>query len=417
MTTTGHEQNHGERAHSPFGFSAAKRWLNCTASVRICQDLPNVSGAAAAEGTMLHEIAAELLLCEFSNKKIPDALMDRYRNLTDEQRNTLNDYRNFVRDCQEELGNVAIETKISLPDLHQEFFGTADCIAYGKGIIRVVDFKAGAGVTVDVEDEDGDINPQLVGYLLGSLAALGWLITEFGVVPTVSDKRYRFERFEVAIVQPRRGGIKKTSLSILDLEDWAVRFADAAARADASPEFVTGDWCGFCPNRANCGALRSRALTAAKVEFDDGFSVARVPGAGVLSDQEIANILSAAPYLKKWLQGIETEAFNRAKSGREVPGYKIVEGIGNRKWVNEQETLDFLMGTQLFDADDLVETSLRSPGQIEELLKAAGLKPEYLPASHIVRLPTGPKLVPVSDKRPAMRIDAVSDFSSLPPTD
>ena len=47
--------------HSRFGASAAHRWMRCPGSIQASEGLPNVSSEFAAEGTLLHGVAEDIL--------------------------------------------------------------------------------------------------------------------------------------------------------------------------------------------------------------------------------------------------------------------------------------------------------------------------------------------------------------------
>ena len=55
-------QAHTTRAHARLAPSAAKRWMNCPASVRATEDLPDSTSEAAAEGTAAHELCSHCLM-------------------------------------------------------------------------------------------------------------------------------------------------------------------------------------------------------------------------------------------------------------------------------------------------------------------------------------------------------------------
>ncbi len=58
-----------------------------------------------------------------------------------------------------------------------------------------------------------------------------------------------------------------------------------------------------------------------------------------LSDEAVAEILDKASAIKKWVESVEAYALKEALSGKEVPGYKIVEGRSNRVLTNKEEQL------------------------------------------------------------------------------
>ena len=226
--------------HSRFGASAAHRWTRCPGSVQLTKNMPNPSSVFAEEGTILHDVAGNLLL----------DLENPYE-LTDEQRDVVDFYVNFVR---QEANNAKlfVEQKFKLPH-HPEFWGTADAVIVSDDTLKVIDLKAGRGVAVEV-DYAGKINPQLGFYALGAMAAVQR--TDFGVV-------------EIIIVQPRLGGVKRRLTSVSELNNLAEELVSAAALAQSdNPPFAAGSHCKFCLARATCATLREEVMRLARMDFD-----------------------------------------------------------------------------------------------------------------------------------------------------
>ena len=84
---------------------------------------------------------------------------------------------------------VLVEERVDYSHIAPSGFGTADMLIVGKdeegrGLLHIVDFKAGSGIYVDV-----DHNSQLSLYALGGLHAYGYI--------------YPIETIRMTIVQPR----------------------------------------------------------------------------------------------------------------------------------------------------------------------------------------------------------------------
>jgi len=233
-------------AHSRFGASAAHRWMRCPGSIKASEGIPNVSSPAAEEGTMLHEVAANILL----------DLPVEYE-LTDEQWDVVNQYLDTVRSVP---GKLLVEAHFKLPH-HPEFWGTADAVIVGDGKLTVIDLKAGRGVAVEA-DYNGRVNPQLGFYALGAMS----------LFPDV-----RFREIEIVIVQPRFGGVKRRVTSVAELEDLADEMLAAATNAVSdTPRFEAGSHCKFCLARQTCHALRDEVFRLARMDFDDEFAAVAV---------------------------------------------------------------------------------------------------------------------------------------------
>jgi len=202
--------------------------------------LPNPSSPFAAEGTMLHEVAANMLLD-----------LENPYDLTDEQQDVVDMYVQTVRN-EAKGGELFVEQKFKLPH-HPEFWGTADAVINCGNVLKVIDLKAGRGVAVEV-DYAGKINPQLGFYALGAMASL--------------DK-WEWDSVEIIIVQPRLGGIKRRVVDVLELADLGAELIAAAKLAESdNPPFAAGSHCKFCLARATCSTLRDEVMRLARMDFD-----------------------------------------------------------------------------------------------------------------------------------------------------
>jgi hypothetical protein len=87
----------------------------------------------------------------------------------------------------------------------------------------------------------------------------------------------------------------------------------------------------------------------------------------------------------------------------------VVEGKqGNRKWKNELEVAEVLIGAG-YNQEDYTETKLLSPASMD---KALGKKKvAELLTDLIDRAPGSPTIAPESDKRPTY--DPTADFNNL----
>lgn len=226
--------------HSRFGASAAHRWMRCPGSVQLTKDMPNPSSEFAQEGTMLHEVAANILL----------DLENPYE-LTDEQQDVVDFYVNLVRQ-ESEGGELFVEKKFKLP-FHPEFWGTADAVVVFNNTLKVIDLKAGRGVAVEV-DYAGKINPQLGFYALGAM---------------FSVEERQWDLIEIIIVQPRLGGVKRRLTDANELAELTRELVAAAELAEGdNPPFAAGSHCKFCLARAFCPVLRDEVMRLARMDFD-----------------------------------------------------------------------------------------------------------------------------------------------------
>lgn len=146
------------------------------------------------------------------------------------------------------------------------------------------------------------------------------------------------------------------------------------------------------------GAEPEGALTDEKVNArDEAISVGEeVPP--LLTDAEIGDVLQRARTLKKWVEDLEEYALSAALAGREITGFKAVEGRGSREWDNQDTAFKALEERGVAPAL-LWE---RKPCSVAGLEKTLGKKIfKDISEGLVVKKPGKPTLVPSSDKRPA----------------
>ncbi|NNM74778.1 DUF2800 domain-containing protein [Enterovirga aerilata] len=378
--------------HSRFSASASHRWLRCPGSIRLSEGKPNPETPWAAEGTRLHEAAASALSVFRHDPKDPIAWPDY--GLTTEQIEVVQQYVHTIA-ADLEWGDVRwdrfrVEQKVSIPDLHPEFFGTADCIVVAGGKLTVYDLKCGAGVEVLV-DYDGALNPQLGYYMLGAIVALGGKVTVGNIeLPAgVHD-------LETVIVQPRFGGVKRRAVAVTELLELAHDLFKQAmvAELDDAP-LAAGSHCRFCLARAECPALREWVREQARLEFG---SAADMP------DPDLSAVLRLADVIEAWIAAVREEARRRIEGGEAVPGYELKRGReGNRTWRNPEAAYEALVEWGI-PADLAAPRKLVSPAEAERLAKIH-VGEEIDLADMVERKPA-----PVS----VVRTTAADDFAAVP---
>lgn len=266
-------------------------------------------------------------------------------------------------------------------------YGTADAILWTRTKLIVVDLKTGSGVNVEAED-----NEQLSIYALAALDShptLAQWVTEVEchiVQPRTSKdaKVWAVPRVEL---EARRNAIKRAIVvgrSVLALKE-------------ARPEhFAPGDHCKFCGAAATCAARQSFALVAAQGMFDAlDAPPPSLPTPVNMTPEQLQLVLDREGVLVDWLKLVREEAGNRLARGLPVPGYKLVQRLGNRKWSDEAAAARTLetMGV------DPMERSMKSPAAIErELGKSGGAG---VVASLTERPVLSPVLARADDKRAA----------------
>lgn len=384
---------HKERAHALLGPSGAHRWMVCTPSARLEEQFPDTAGEAAAEGTLAHELAEIKLrhyfqTTDFGKQKYTRAVNKLkkdplWANEMEEHTDFYLDYVKQVALSERTHPSVMSEQKLNLDSYIPDGFGTADCILIRGEVLHVMDFKYGKGVPVSAEH-----NPQMMLYALGAYEAYKIL--------------YRIHTIRMTIVQPRLDSISECECTLPDLLAFGEEVKQKAMLAmEGKGEFSPGeDTCRFCRARKTC---RARAEENVKLA---GFVQQKPP---LISNEEVGNYLRQGQDVAKWLSDLQEYALRECLAGKEVPGWKAVEGRSVRAWTDMDAAFAKL------EAGGIPAALLweKKPLTLAQVEKEVG-KAEFsaLVGDMVVKNPGKPTLVPETDKRPAVtnKITAAEAF-------
>ncbi len=370
-------------AHARFSPSSGKRYLSCPPSLLLEEQFPDEQSPFAAEGTAGHEMA-EHLINKYLKKRTKRPVSEYY---TDELMEAVESYVEYVISQIEQTRAdtdtpfFGVELKVSLAHRVGGCFGTADMVAVSNTRIHIIDLKMGKGVRVDAEE-----NVQLMIYGLGVLDMLGFL--------------YDIDTVELTIVQPRIENFSTWEISAEDLLKWGKEvFEPGAAKALAGEgEYKAGDHCRFCKARFTCRARAEEYLKLAQMEFADP---------PLMSDKEVAEVLSKADALKKWAEEVYAYAQNEAVTNhKEWPGFKLVLGRSNRKYTDETDVAE---AAKKAGYTDIYKQSLIGITEMERLMGKK--KFNEILGSYVYKPDGKVTLVPDSDKREAVKqTTAEADF-------
>lgn len=390
---------HAEREHALCSASGASRWTVCTGSVALCELVPRGKGSKyAEEGTKAHELLEKFLApivfhwnktgdCDWNTVAMMDfAMFDNY------PREMWDHVVEFARLIYENLKaykpkkifterKVFLLKKAIIPGRPESrMFGTAD-IFYAfrdpqessRIILAVWDLKYGKGKVVDA----GDLQ---FPYYAAAVAE------EF--------PKIKFDEFWLNVYQPRaehEEGIHRqqfvSAKEMLKTKKFLIKQANAALAQIGKPidqlDLVASadgkGHCQFCDAMAVCPAYQTKINEAAGMDFaddpelllpttDDFQSTANQL---IEFDKErYSKLLQIKPLVKKFFATLETTGINFLLSGGELPGWKVVETQGRRKF--KEETGDVARGLKKLGVKDPYDHSLRGLGSIEAELYAIG---------------------------------------------
>lgn len=389
------------------GGSSAERLIACPGSVALCASVPSFTDGDddeyAGPGRVAHKVAEKCLLTGYDVETLvgrtievdgktfeiePDMLPVQL--YVDEIRKHLTD---AVRDT------IKIEHEVSLELFDPILKGRADCFFLDPetGILWLFDLKYGAGVSVEVED-----NEQFLFYDLGALLHFDNLGVPVKLVRHV-------------VVQPRcdhdDGPVRDQDVDPEDLIAFGFKLAAAieTARQPNAPT-KTGKHCQFCAAKKAliCPALNAVAEQA--VEFEKLDTIAADLGVE-LDPDEVGQRMALVEPLKAWLAAVRRYGWNESQRGRIPTGYKLVGVKGRRKFLDG----DLVMRQVKRDMPQIDEETLYrkkplSPNQLEKLLGKKVATP-FVDAHASKRQSVA--LVPLSDEREAVQPSLMTDFADI----
>lgn len=374
---------HTDRAHALLSASGAHRWLSCPPSALLEQQFPDTASEAAAEGTLAHELAEAMArnyvdTVNFGKRKLTAAVNKLKKSplWQDEMMRHVDIYVDYIKTTALGFPStpfVALEKQVDLTGYIPGGFGTADCIIVCGGVLQVVDFKYGKGVPVTAKE-----NPQMMLYALGA----------YGIYRLW----YPIREIRMAIVQPRLDILSEWSCGLEELLRFGEYVKERAALAikgegEYHPDSQT---CRFCRARAQC---RARAKENVQLAF---FTDRKPP---LISGAEVGEFLRQGEDVAKWLKELQEWALAECLAGREVPGWKAVEGRGSRDWTDMDAAFELLQRSGVSHAM-LFEEKPLTLAQVEKLLGKKEF--EQAVGSYVVKRPGKPALVQESDKREAI---------------
>jgi hypothetical protein len=160
------------------------------------------------------------------------------------------------------------------------------------------------------------------------------------------------------IVQPRLNHISEFTTTRSKLLEWAYGTVKPAAELawKGEGEFKPGEHCRFCKIKTTCRARAKENLEIAKLEFKEP---------PLLTDNEVAEVLSKARELAKWAADVEEYATEKAVGGVKWTGFRLVEGRANRKFTDTKKAAEALKNAGF---SDIYETKLKAISELEKMV-------------------------------------------------
>ena len=375
--------------HAKYSPSKLPRIIPCPGSVEMTRNMVQDTSSYADEGTMLHKVTEECL--DIGEMTLSQDTCIKYQ-LKEEE-----GHGEAVQECLDYVSTLGMkyndpkayfqtESKVTLAsfvkitkcDALTDVYGTLD-LSYVFPSIRtlyIVDWKFGKGVEVFPESD------QIKAYAAGKLGSF--------------KEKGQFDQIHMVIVQPRLYSgdhIKELIITPAELTSWLIDKLIPALNSITSrhPKICPStDACRWCAAKQVCPARKELANKAAQDVFKLHTELPKV------MVEDVVRLLKILPELKSYMSDIELWAFNQLKDGKEIPGYKLVEGRSIRCWEKPEIAEEVLKA--ILDKDKLYTKKFISPTQAE---KKVGIKVKRsLEFQGLIHKPKGkPTMVPEDDKR------------------
>lgn len=376
--------------------------MTCPGSVEAEAQYPDTSSPHAAEGTVLHEVAALCLELDLEPYAFVGETWDAdgYQiTITRDMADHIVPVLDYIR---EQGAKIFVEHRVDLagPEDDPWLPGVAGILDVGLVYpekIVLWDWKFGRGVAVTPEN-----NRQMKLYALGFWWEVARHLTD------ATD-------FELHIEQPRISGAGgRWRCTLEDLLEFAREAREAAAetRRPNAPRRASLEACLFCRAQDDCREYQQFNLDIVSKKFDDldAEGPPEFPDPEGLTPERRSYIARHAAMFEAFLRGVKSTTLAHALAGEATPGLKAVLGNrGPRAWGDPARAEREL--TRLLGPEDAYEKKVLSPTQAEKVLGTRQWKKmERL----IVRSAAQPVLVPETDRREAIepvtnKFDALSD--------
>ena len=292
--------------------------------------------------------------------------------------------------------------------------GTVDVQIHhlGERWLEIIDYKDG------MNDAWDSALLQMEQYAVGVLSQF----------QAASPDQYPFDKVILTVIQPKlalKGGaaIRSVEYSIARVLGEVVESIVAQAAATDAPDapLVPGEQqCRYCAHRGACSALATQALQV--VDRVDLSVSAADKDPTTMTDEQIVQIMEAAPLMRQLLDGVEKEAQRRLEAGVPIPGLKLVNGRTSRSWrLSEDEMAEKLVKLGI-PKGAIYETKLVSPAKAEKLtwkkrdgteVQLSKRQLDLLDKEYVARTLGKPVVALASDSRPAVQTNAAPLFSAV----
>ena len=419
--------------HAKLSPSKRHRWAACPGSIREEAKYPDErSGAAAIDGTHTHTVLEH---CTKAGLADPTSMVG-VKMKDDDGEFVIDADRaarvkvaiDYLKTRQAEslgMAQIVSEERVNPQWLvsRDDLDGTVDAQLHDRlnEVVEIIDYKDG------MNDAWDSAILQMEQYAVGVLASL----------KIARPNPYPFKTVRMTVIQPKlalKGGkaIRSVDYPVAQVLDEVARDLVIEASATDNPQapLVPGEsQCKYCRAKGGCAALAGDVMKEVGIMFQpvvtETLDVAQQSAdkdPAQMDDQQIRQIMEAAPLMRQLLEGVEKEALRRLESGNPIPGLKLVHGRGSRAWTLPEEEMAKKLVKMGIPKTAIYETKLVTPAKAEKLTweKRDGTKVSLtdrqlkrMEQEYVAKLAGKLTVVPESDSRPAVITNAAPLFSAV----
>ena len=409
--------------HSSLSPSSRHRWSMCPGSVREEAKYPSKPGGPAAiDGTHDHSLLEKCI------NQYHDAKTYVGMKLTDHEGEFVVDAEraervqfalDYIEKRVAELGNEGVqvfaERRVDPAPLvgRSDMSGTVDVQILTHDLLEIIDYKGGMAPV------DAKGNHQMEDYAVGTIASMP----------------LRPLHIRMTIIQPKlrvkgMSGISTHTITLGELMQIKDKMIAEAAATDApdAPLIAGEAQCKYCAHKGACSALSTKVLGDSGISFKgiDVVTQAADKEPTAMTDQQLREIIEAAPLLRQMIEAAEAEALRRMEQGAVIEGIKAVRGRGSRGWAiaDEQEMAEKLKKMGL-PKDTIWTTKLISVAQAEKatwtkrdgtVVQLSDRQLKTLKSEYTKTTEGKISVASASDPRPAVTLSAAQMFTPVVPT-
>lgn len=411
-------------SHATLSPSKRHRWSVCPGSVREERAYPEQPGGpAAVDGTHTHTLLEHCIKAGVAD---PTPMVGI--KMSDHEGEFVVDADRAARvkvaiDYVQQriaptmgMAKVIAEQRVdpSFLTSRNDLSGTVDIQIHDElnRVLEIIDYKDG------MNDAWDSAILQMEQYAVGALSALR----------VAKPYRYPYNTVRLTVIQPKlalKGGeaVRSKDYTIDEVVDVVARDIVVQAAATDRPDapLVPGEkQCRYCAHRGACSALANKALEV--VDRVDIVSSAASKDPTTMPDEQIVQIMEAAPLMRQLLEAVEAEAERRLKAGVSLPGLKMVNGRGTRSWkLSDDEMAEKLVKLGI-PKGAIYETKLVSPAKAEKLtwkkrdgsdVQLTKRQLETMEREYVVKTMGKPVVALAADSRAAVQLNAAPMFSAV----